>query len=415
VKRPRSDRARGVLIALCAGLMASCARPAATDGVPEKEGQLVRVTSGETIHVRRAGRGPAPVVLLPGNNCSGGSFDALLRAVEADPDVRGRYTFFAPDYRGSGKSSYRRPVESLEDFARDFADVVASDPLLRKGGITLVGHSMGFGVAQCMVALDPSRYVGLVSLAGIGTRGVRVIFAGSTVGTDPESGKAYVPGDWADSMRAVAFQQRTWSGPNRTRETVAATWNMIVYNDILKFDLGRQVATDPSYLSDPGYENSIADVLTTVYMPQSLYASHRFNATATEVKHTNHDGTAVVIPGANRLAGFRGKNVLLVKAGTDRIGWRGDLVVADSITQNTKYDLRRAGARVTAVMLKPGIGYDHGFPIHHPAETLRLITAFIEARSELGTAQLEPIFGQGNATIYADGETDWEREAFGGF
>ncbi|MCX6092401.1 MAG: hypothetical protein NTX23_06005, partial [Candidatus Bipolaricaulota bacterium] len=112
---------------------------------------------------------------------------------------------------------------------------------------------------------------------------------------------------------------------------------------------------------------------------------------------------------------FLGKNVLLVKAQTDRSAWRGDLVIADSITQNTKYDLHRAGARVTAVMLKAGIGYDHGFPIHHPRETLQIITAFAESTAELGVAQVESIVGRGAASVYPDGERDWEREAFGGF
>jgi pimeloyl-ACP methyl ester carboxylesterase len=355
------------------------------------------------------------VVLLPGNNCSGAAFDALLTLVNESEGVREAYTFFALDYRGSGGSSYCRPVDSLEDFARDFADVVSSDPLLRKGGITLVGHSMGFGVAQCMVALDPSRYAGVISLAGIGTRGVRVIFAGNTVGTDPVSGKRYVPGDWADSISAIAFQQRAWTGEQCTPETVAATWNMIVFNDVLKFDPVHLKVTDPTYLDDPRYRDALADVLTTVYMPESLYVSHFFNSTATALQHSNQDGTAVVIPGIDRLHAFEGLKVLLVKAETDRLGWRGDLVIADSITQNTKYDLRRAGARVTAVMLRPDAGYDHGFPIHHPKETLRLIAAFVESASELSAPQLESIFGKGNATVYASKETDWERDVYGGF
>jgi pimeloyl-ACP methyl ester carboxylesterase len=376
---------------------------------------LIQVTSGETIYVRRAGHGPAPVILLAGNNCSGAAFDALLHCVAEDKNAREKYSFFAFDYRGSGTSSYHRPIETLEDFAHDFADVAFTDPLLRNGGITLVGHSMGFGVAQCMVALDPSRYSGVVSLAGIGTRGVRVIFAGSAVGTDPESGEEYVLGDWADSIRAVAFQQRTWAGEMRTPETVAAMWNLIVFNDILKFDPLHMKVGDSAYLRDPGYQDALDDVMTTVYMPESLYASHFFNSTAETIEHENSDGTTVAMPGFDRLAAFRGLRVLLVKAETDRLRWRGDLVIADSITQNTKYDLHRAGARVTAVMLKAGIGYDHGFPIHHPKETLQLITAFIKASSELSSAHVEPIFGQGNAVIYSDKETEWEREAYGGF
>jgi hypothetical protein len=242
-----------------------------------------------------------------------------------------------------------------------------------------------------------------------------VIFAGSAVGTDPESGKEYILGDWADSISAIAFQQRAWTGEMRTPETVAAMWNLIVFNDILEFDPLQMKVGDSAYLRDPGYQDALDDVMTTVYMPESLYASHFFNSTATALQHSNQDGTAVVIPGIDRLHAFKGLKVLLVKAETDRAGWRGDLVIADAITQNTKYDLHRAGARVTAVMLKPGVGYDHGFPIHHPRETLQIITAFAESTAELGAAQVESIVGRGAATVYPDGERNWEREAFGGF
>ena len=375
----------------------------------------MKVTSGETIYVRTAGHGPRPVVLLPGNNCSGAEFQALLSAVGESITVRENYTFFAFDYRGSGKSTYVHPIATLEDFARDFSDVVSQDALLQKGAITLVGHSMGFGVAQCMVALDPAKYSGVVSLAGIGTRGVRVAFGGPTAGTDPATGRAYGLGDWADSTSAIAFQQRSWTGPNRTPTTVAATWNFMVFNDILKFDPTRMQAADPTFIGSSTYKDALDDVLTTVYMPESLYASHVFNSTANALEHTNHDGTKVVIPGAGRLAAFRGLKVLLVKAHSDYAAWRGDLVIADSIMQNTKFDLRQAGARVTAILLAAGLGYDHGFPIHHAAETLRLITAFAEEEGELAASRAEAIFGRGAAAVYADAERSWEMEAYGGF
>jgi pimeloyl-ACP methyl ester carboxylesterase len=406
---------RAVVAAICAGVLTSCTKPVAPTADLQEEGQLVPVTSGETIYVRRAGHGSASVVLLPGNNCSGEAFAALLALVEEDSDVAEEYSFFAFDYRGSGRSSYSHPIQSLDDFARDFADVVATDPVLREGRITLVGHSMGFGVAQCMVALDPSRYTGVISLAGIGTRGVRVIFVGSTVGADPVSGKTYSQGDWADSQEAVAFHQRSWMGENRTIETVASMWNTVVYNDILKLDPSRLVAGDPTYLGDPGYRDSIADVMTTVYMPESLYASHRHNATSTTLEHVNKDGTEVALPGTDRLDGFDGLDVLLVKAKTDRIHWRGDLVIDDSITRNTKYDLRCAGARVTAIMIEPDIGYDHGFPIHHPMETLELICAFAKSPSNVDAETIESIFGEDGAIVYPSNETDWELEWYGAF
>ena len=120
-------------------------------------------------------------------------------------------------------------------------------------------------------------------------------------------------------------------------------------------------------------------------------------------------------PGTDRTAAFDGKRVLLVKAQTDRISWRGDLVIDDSITKNTKYDLRRAGATVTAVMLHADTGYDHGFPIHHPAETIQLIAAFAEALDEPTAQVLNNIFGVETYDLYPDAETEWERAAYGGF
>ena len=355
------------------------------------------------------------MVFLAGNNCSGRSFQPLLDWVAGSEAVADDYTVYAFDYRGSGGSSYEQPIGSLDDFARDFTDVIAGVPALAEGGIILVGHSMGFGVAQRMVDLDPSKYRGVVSLAGIGTRGVRVLFAGATTGTDPISGKTYAGGDWSDSLEAIVFHQRSWFGENRTADRVATVWNMVVFNDILKVDPTNGRATQPAYLDDPGYQNAIDDVLSIRYMPQSLDASHRFNGTAQTLSHTNQDGTVVSIPGEDRLSSFAGMPVLLVKATTNRATWRGDLVIDDSITQNTKYDLKTAGARVTALLLDSDRGYDHGFPIHHPAETMRLVSAFAESLGEPTRESLDAVFGAGTYEVYSDEETSWEREAYGGF
>lgn len=406
------QKAVGAVVTLCtAGLLSSCGDRASR----RVEERLVRVSSGETIGLRRVGRGPKAIVLLAGNNCSGAAFGALLDLVASQSDACDRYTFYALDYRGSGRSTYHKSIASLDDFASDFDDVMNSDSLLRKGNVTLVGHSMGFGVALCMVARSRAKVSGLVSLAGIGTRGVRVIFAGNTVGTDPQTGRRYVLGDWADSPRAVAFQQRFWGGESRTLGAVAAAWNLVVFNDILAYDLETMSVGDPAFLEAPSYDAVLADVLNTTYMPESLYASHMFNSTAGLLSHTNQDGTLVTIQGVDRLGAMDGLDVLLVKAQTDRLAWRGDLVIADSITQNTKYDLRAAGASATAVILKPGTGYDHGFPIHHPAETLQIITRFVEKAGRLDGEDAEAIFGSGVAVVYSSDERTWEREAYGGF
>lgn len=394
-------------------LTLACGRREPVD--PARGGDdLFRVRSGETIHVSKAGHGPRPVVLLAGNSCSGRSFEPLLALVESTGDVRDRFTFYALDYRGSGASTYHQPISQLEDFARDFADVVRSDPLLQQGGIVLVGHSMGFGVAQLMVDLAPELYESVISLAGIGTRGVRVLFSGSTVGHDEKTGRTYMPGDWADSLAAVAFHQRGWSGDLRTPERVAWMWNMVVFNDILAVDPRTGKVAQPSFRDEPGYATAVDDVLSTRYMPESLYACHRFNLSATTVTHTNHDGTDVEIPGEDRLTGFDGKPVLLVKATTDRASWRGDLVIDDTITQNTKHDLRQAGATVSTVLLPAEVGFDHGLPIAHPGVVLGLIVAFAET-GVVTAASLDGLLGVGGYTLYSHDHVGWAEGMYGGF
>jgi len=380
-----------------------------------ENGDLVELGNGERIYVRVAGHGSKPVLLLPGNNTSGAVFEALLSFVKAIDEVNDAYTFYAFDYRGSGQSSYHSKITSLEDFARDFNEIVQRDEKLSKGGIVLVGYSMGFGVAQEMVYLDPTKYDYVISLAGIGTKGVRVPFTPENAGTDPKTGKTYQSGDWVDSLSATVFHQRSWQGENRTYANVKSMWNMLVFNDVLKYSLANLKPTEEDFTKTPFYEDSLRDVLSVEYMPESLYASHMFNASFVTIRHANSDGTEVVIPCTGKISAFKGKKVLLVKARTDYMHWRGDLVVMDQVVQNTKYDLKQAGAHVEALIFEPNKGFDHGFPIDHPLETLKIICAFVEGRGTLKEDTLDHILGTDNYTFYPHEETSWEMKAYGGF
>jgi len=380
-----------------------------------ENGDFAKLSNGERIYVRVAGHGPTPVILLPGNNTSGTVFEALLSFVKAIDEVNDAYTFYAFDYRGSGRSSYHNKITSLEDFARDFNEIVQRDEKLSKGGIVLIGYSMGFGVAQEMVHLDPTKYEYVISLAGMGTRGIRVPFAPENAGTDPKTGKTYQPGDWVDSLSATAFHQRSWQGENRTYANVKSMWNMLVFNDVLKYSLANLKPTKEDFTKTPFYEESLRDVLSVEYMPESLYASHMFNASFETIRHTNSDGTEVIIPGTGRISAFKDKKVLLVKARTDYMHWRGDLVVMDQVVQNTKYDLKQAGAHVEALIFEPDRGFDHGFPIDHPLETLKIIRAFVEGGGTLKEDTLDHILGTGNYTLYSHEETSWEMKVYGGF
>lgn len=379
----------------------------------------------ESIYVRKAGHGPKTIVLVPGNNTSGATFDGMMgffRSVDALNDA---YTVYAFDYRGSGKSSYNRKITSLKDFAADFEKVMNKIAGFPASGVTLVGYSMGFGTALEMVIANPGRYAGVVSLAGIGTRGVRVSFNAGQAGTD-RTGHPWANGDWvtvADDAAGLAgteFQQRSWQGDQRTYANVQATWDAVVYNDILKYDIGKAftpaAVTDPAFRASPNYANSLLDGFTIQYMPESLYYSHKFNVSLVNVVKPapNADGTAVTIPGDGRLGAlFSGKRALLVKASTDFAAWRGDQVIYDNYTATSKFDLKRAGADVTAVMIDPNQGFDHGFPVARPLETVRLIDAFI--KGDVSATGAATALGGAGAAVYPNGETAWETDTFTGF
>jgi pimeloyl-ACP methyl ester carboxylesterase len=168
----------------------------------------------ESIYVRKAGHGPKTIVLIPGNNTSGAIFDGMMGVFRSVDALNDAYTVYTFDYRGSGKSSYNRKIASLKDFAADFDKVMDKITNFPASGVTLVGYSMGFGVALEMVIANPGRYANVVSLAGIGTRGVRVGFNAGQAGID-RAGHAWADGDWvtvandAAGLAGTEFQQRS--------------------------------------------------------------------------------------------------------------------------------------------------------------------------------------------------------------
>lgn len=379
----------------------------------------------ESIYVRKVGHGPHTIVLVPGNNTSGATFEGMLavfRSVDAFNDAYTVYTF---DYRGSGKSSYNRKITALRDFALDFEKAMNSITDFPNSGVTLVGYSLGFGVALEMIIANPSRYANLVGLAGIGTRGVRVSFNAGQAGTDL-LGQVWANGDWVkvsdDSKGTVAteFQQRSWQGDQRTFINVQNIWDMLVYNDVLRYDITQAFTpaaiTDPTFRASPNYTNSLYDGFNIQYMPESLYYAHKFNVSGADVVKpvANADGAVVTIPGDGRLANLlSGKKAMLAKASTDFATWRGDQVIYDNYTATSKYDLKQAGATVDAVMINPNQGFDHGFPVARPLETVRMIDAFI--KGSLSAVSASAALGGATVNFHPHAETAWETSVFTGF
>ncbi|MDI9350292.1 MAG: alpha/beta hydrolase [Candidatus Symbiobacter sp.] len=340
----------------------------------------------EKIRYRSLGNGKKIIFFVPGNNTTGAAYVELMQEFAALPEFLTEYTIIVPDYRGSGESTYHQPITSLRDFAHDF-DQLLSSYLAERGwsarqSVNLVGYSMGFGVALEMMMINPSRYGDLVGLTGIGTRGYRLKFNAQSAGFDGT--KTWQPGDYVPNhedqigLAAAAFNQRAWQGPQRTVLSVKMLWDMTVFNDVLQYHLGTLTPTHFEFTFSPTYSAILREEFNIKFMPNSIYGCHKFNISDhNDGEHINGDGHKVIRAGDGRLsknpAIWRGKNILLVKAKTDYANWRGDLVITDESFAHSREDLHEVGAVVTSVMIAPGQGYDHGFPLAKPSATASLI------------------------------------------
>ncbi len=115
-------------------------------------GATVDLSNGETLFYRARDTGDVPVVLLHGNMSSSVHWDVVFERMDD------RFTLYAPDIRGYGRSSYEEPIESIADLSADvgyFADE------LGLGTFHLWGWSSGAAVAM-QHAIDDDRVDRLV-------------------------------------------------------------------------------------------------------------------------------------------------------------------------------------------------------------------------------------------------------------
>ena len=77
--------------------------------------------------------------------------------------------------------------------------------------------------------------------------------------------------------------------------------------------------------------------------------------------------------------------------------------------------LKHTKVREFAKGFEPGRGFDHGFPIDHPLQVLKIITAFIAGKGKITEGVLDAILGEGNYTFYPHEETSWETGVYCGF
>jgi pimeloyl-ACP methyl ester carboxylesterase len=120
-----------------------------------------RVTlHGHEVSYRRAGSGPG-LVLIHGIAGSSRTWDEVM------PALAERFTVIAPDLLGHGQSAKPRGDYSLGAYASGIRDLLA---VLNLDRVTVVGHSLGGGVAMQFGYQFPERIerLVLVSSGGLG-------------------------------------------------------------------------------------------------------------------------------------------------------------------------------------------------------------------------------------------------------
>ena len=117
---------------------------------------------GHKVAYRLAGSGP-PLVLIHGITASSTVWEGV------GPRLARNHTVLAPDLLGHGHSAKPRGDYSMGAFASGIRDLVLS---LELGPVTVVGHSLGGGVAMQFAYQFPERAerLALVSSGGLGRR-----------------------------------------------------------------------------------------------------------------------------------------------------------------------------------------------------------------------------------------------------
>lgn len=160
-------------------------------GVPMAKGGRTLEVQTVTIHGHRrayvkAGSGPA-LLLLHGLACDHTTWSAVIEQLAK------RYTVIAPDLLGHGRSAKPRADYSVGGYANGMRDLLT---VLNIDKATVVGHSLGGGVAMQFAYQFPERTERLVLVApgGLGPEVTPLIRAVSLPGFTVAMGALTLPG-----------------------------------------------------------------------------------------------------------------------------------------------------------------------------------------------------------------------------
>ncbi len=217
--------------------------------------KTVSLSNGESLAYRESGKDHKSVVLLiHGNMTSSFHYNTLFKALEKD------YHVIAPDMRGFGGSTYKKPINALRDFAEDISEFM---DIIKEKNAVVLGWSTGGGVAMEMAIHRPELVKKLILVESVGIMGYPMF-------RKDEQGQPIL-GDYISSREEIAtdpIQVLPVLEALRTKnkETYRAIWNAAIYTH-------KQPELDM-------YEAYLDDMLTQRNLVDVDYALVHFNLTS---------------------------------------------------------------------------------------------------------------------------------------
>ncbi|MGE7983224.1 alpha/beta fold hydrolase [Solibacillus sp. NPDC093137] len=216
----------------------------------------VELLNGETLSYRKREGGDELVLLVHGNMTSSKHWDLLMESMDE------RFTIYAVDMRGFGKSTYNKRITSIKDFSGDIKLFVDA---LELKDFTIIGWSTGGNVAMQFCADYPGYSKKLVLFASGSTRGYPFYSSNAEGTPDLTKRLATIEQIEQDPVKTIPMQQMY---DTKNREGLKFVWNSAIYT---------QKQPD-----EARYEQYVDDMLTQQNLADVYHALNTFNISAVD-------------------------------------------------------------------------------------------------------------------------------------
>lgn len=268
------------------------------------EARSIPLPNGETVGYRESGSGDSVLFLIHGNMTSSRHLEPFM--VNFPPQFR----LIAVDLPGFGISSYKNRVSSLRDLSGTVELLADKFHLTR---FSVLGWSMGGGVAMQFASDYPERVERLILLGSIGVKGYQLLRKdkdGSPIQDDFLKTREEIASDPVQVAPVLnAFR-------NRDKGFFRKVWDILIYSD------NKPVEED--------YEEYLEDILTQRNYVDMYFAMSRFNIS--DQNNGVVDGTGEVDKIAAPTLVIHGDRDLVIPRQTasevvDSIGSNAELVI----------------------------------------------------------------------------------------